>query len=319
MKDYIDYAKQSRRQAMVQHGEDSLVNHEGGKVDDIEANIEPTEEQLRATGELGPEEELSDGVGELSDFEPDTEEGNAKVNGEAPAGSRLPVVQMDKNLSIRKQIENALTSGVSQDELIGAGFNKRSVQTVASELRGKGKVPKTIGRAAANTKGSMPAFAKGTPPEIIIDSMSVPDVANGQGVPFELGMKFGMSVLVLATRIMQEVSIAGAAQTKPLLDIARSMREGEAIAAKNAAGEAAMEAAGMVSEQFKPYFNMISSLTKREQPAITATAKNPMEAMMFNTMQPIIQSILGKAVGQLTGVPVNNVPQLTEGWTRKEE
>lgn len=313
---------------MVQHGEDSLGAHEGEIIDEELAELErqvreeeakeaeqdePTRDQLIATGELEP--------GDVDEIEGEGKEdiGNEGAHEDASIGINLPAVVTDKNLSIRKQIEQGLTGGMSVEELVKAGFNKRSIQTVASELRSKIKVNKAGRGPVASTKSGMPAFAKGTPPELIIDSINVPDVTDGQGVAFEDGIKFGMSLLVLSTRLMQELSIIGVTQTKPLIDMAKSMREGEAVAAKNAAGEAAMEAAGMVGEQFKPYFGMISSLTKKDS-AVTAVAKNPMEAMLFNTMQPIIQGIMGKAVSNLTGLPpASTSPQLTEGWTRKEE
>ncbi len=259
---------------MVTHGEDSLNEHTEdvcltppGETGEDSLDEEPTEAQLIATGELDdpnkePEEEV-----------PEEKEPEAKVT-EGP-GSEVAVVE--ESLSIRKEVRKRLLDGATRDELIAEGFNKNTVRTVASEVKSELGTRKPIGKNVATTPAGMPIMAKGAPPELIIEALEIPDVSDGGGFPFEQGMKFGMSVVTLGIRMAQELSGIGVMQAKPLLDMAKSMREGEAVAAKNAAGEAAMEAAGMVQANLSPILASLQNTT----PAGT----DPMKAMMAKTME----------------------------------
>ena len=218
-------------------------------------------------------------------------------------------------LSIRKEVEKRLMAGATRDELIAEGFNKNTVRTVASEVKSKLGTRKPIGKAVATTPSGLPIMAKGAPPELIIESLEIPDVSDGGGFPFEQGMKFGMSVVTLGIRMAQELSGIGVMQAKPLLDMAKSMREGESMAAKNAAGEAAMEAASLVSSQMMPILNSLTQATPAGQ--------DPMKAMMVRAMEPIVQKMMGGLVGGLLPGGKQQ-PQLapgqpTEGWTHRTE
>jgi len=276
---------------------------------------EPSEEQLRATGELD-EEEVRD-------------EGGSEVGGNEQVPSKELLVK-DKNwnkLSIREQVTRALENGVSEEELVKAGYHKRSVQTIASELRSRQRSNTNLGisHAPARTQSGMPIFAKGTPPEAIIDSIKIPDVTDGQGVSFEQGMKFGLSVAVLGIRMAQELSGIGITQAKPILEMAKSMREGEAIASKTAAGQAAAEAAGQVQDALMPYLMNLQN-SKEASPA-----GNPMQSMMIKTFQPIIQQVMSRAMTSLApgatpaGIPApgettpDNGSESPEGWKRRSE
>ena len=273
----------------------------------------PSRAQLIATGEAD-EDEL--GEGEI----PDSEELTQELKEETPTGlavlKALPSIP-ETTSGIRRQIEEGLLAGETRDELVARGFNKRSVQTIASELKSKMNTRTAIGKAPLTTSKGMPIFAHGSPPEAIIESISVPDVANGEGVPFEQGIKFGMSLVILGVRVAQELSGIGITQAKPILDMAKSMREGEAIAAKNAGAEAAMEAAGMVRDSMMPL------LTNIQRGGGGGEGGDPMKKMMVDTMQPIIQRLMGGALGRLA--PGAQPPQLTEGqggvdgWTHKSE
>lgn len=306
---------------MVTSGEDSLNEHTEDEglgtdttLDSLRMRLgaskrdeEPTREQLIATGELDPDEPevVEDTVGG---------EGRETKEDEPPPTSLA--VQEDKDLSIRKQIEQALTAGETREELIARGFNKKSVQTIASELKTKLQTRRPVGKAPATTSKGLPIFAHGSPPEAIIDTIEVPDVSDGEGVPFEQGIKFGMSLIVLGVRVAQELSGIGITQAKPILDMAKSMREGEGIAAKNAAGEAAMEAAGMVQQSLMP---ILANL----QGGMGGGGGDPLKAMMVRTMEPIMQKLMGSTMGKL--LPGTSPPQITEGqgkiegWSRRSE
>jgi len=296
---------------MVVHGEDSL--NEGTEGEGLvppgtggkeSVDSEPTREQMIATGELGPDEaETEEEVPE--EVEPGTEVVTVAETKKAAA---------EESLSIRKEVEKRLMAGSTRDELIAEGYNKNTVRTVASEVKAKLGTHKQIGKPAVTHASGMPVMAKGVAPEILIEAIEVPDVSNGGGFIFEQGIKFGMSLVTLGIRMAQELSGIGVMQAKPLLDMAKSMREGETMAAKNAAGEAAMEAAGMVSSQMMPILNSLSHATPAGQ--------DPMKAMLVRTMEPIVQKMMGGVLGGL--LPGGQgVPQITQGapdgWTHRTE
>ena len=288
---------------------------------------EPTREQLIATGEIedgGGEQQQEESEQEGEEGE-EEDEGGEEGKEEEASPTTAPGTGEAASTSVRKQIEERLMAGATREELLTDGYNKSSISTVASEVKKKLGTRMPVGRKTSIQTSKTQIFAKGSPPEAIIESIEVPNVSDGQSVPFEQGIKFGMSLLVLATRMMQELSAIGITQTKPLIDMAKSMREGEAVAAKNAAGEAAMEAAGMVQQSLMP---MLANL---QRPG--GGDADPVKAMMTRTMEPIISRLMGGLVGGLASrgqtPPVSPQPaQLTagvdgqpgvEGWSRKSE
>jgi len=350
---------------MLIHGEDSLnenTEREGlGRPDSRGSDLntlrmrlgkrsdEPTRQQLIATGELDPgegdsegegngegEEEL-DGTGVSTEDESTFFDGAGRGGHGSTAGDRgndggshsTGLTVPKTGLSIRKQIEQGLLAGRTKEELIEEGFNKRSVQTVASELKTKmGTSRSTAGRQPARTSGGLTIFAKGSPPEAIIDSIAVPDVADGNGYAFEQGIKFGMSLLTISIRMVQEMSAIGVQQSKPIIDMAKSMREGEVMAAKNAADDAAVAAAGMVQESMMP---ILMNLQKNA--GTGGDGVDPMRAMMVRTMEPMFSKMLNGMMARLPSgsgtqgalPPGVSQPQLAagtpkiEGWEIEEK
>ena len=309
---------------MVVHGEDSLNEHSEDVGPPINADAlgklfsdnEPTLEQLIATGEADEVELEEEGSPE------ETEEVPEEVEEPSEPGTAVATTKEDdSNLSIRKQVEKRLLAGASRDELLAEGYNKSTISTVASEVKKKTGTRTAVGKAAVTTAKGLPIFAKGSPPEAIIEAIEVPDVSNGQGYPFEQGIKFGMSLVTLGIRMAQELSGIGVMQAKPLLDMAKSMREGESLAAKNAAGEAAMEAAGLVQQSMMP---LLAGLQKP-----TGNENNPMQAMMARTMEPIMGRLMGGALSKFTGgatasqqpaeLTQNAAGAPIDGWVRKSE
>lgn len=296
------------------YSEDSLVERAGS------LNIEPTREQLIATGELDPDELDNLDENELEEDSELEDDGEHKED-EVPTKTAISVVETHEKPSIRKQITARLTEGASREELEAEGYSKRSIQTIASELKIKLNTRKGLGKAITTTSRGLPIFAKGAPPEAIIEAIEVPDVSNGMGYPFEQGIKFGMSLVTLGIRMAQELSGIGVMQAKPLLDMAKSMREGESLAAKNAAGEAAMEAAGMVQQSIMPALANLQSKA--------GAGEDPVKGMMVRTMEPIMNKIMGGMFSKLgAGNPTLQAPQLTQGnssqegidgWTRRSE
>lgn len=307
-------------------------NEINGNVDD--GVPVPSREQLIATGELDPDPDEPAG---------DNEEIPESMVGQANDGSKFPMVvenPEDEHTSDKKStrsqtkdIEEKLLMGVSREELVAAGYNKNSVRTIYSQLKTAGRLPNgrrggrgggdedggtravaTRGsRGVAATEGGLPVFAKGSPIEALIDHYAkLPNLEDGRGDIFENGMKFGLSVAVLGIRMAQELSGIGVQQAKPLLDMAKSMREGEAMAAKNSASEAATEAAGMVYQQIAPVLSMLS----KQSHETNVPAGDPMKAMMVRTMEPIMQGLMSKVLPGLA-LPPGGQKQITEGWTHE--
>jgi len=201
-----------------------------------------------------------------------------------------------------------LMHGKSEDELMAEGHNPGTVRIAAQELEKEGyrkRPPRAQLPAKIAPGGELKVFARGSPPEAIVDAIKLPTV-DGELGGFEKGIKFGASMIILGVRVAQELSAVGIQQAKPLIDMSKSMREGEALAAKSAAGEAAMEAAGMVQQSLMPYLANISK---------TPSGTDPMKAMMVRVMEPMMTNMMGKI---LPGMGVGPEGQLPEGWTKRQ-
>jgi len=211
-----------------------------------------------------------------------------------------------------------LLKGKTKEELVAAGHNEGTVRIASNSLVKEGHMkkpqrptrdkPGTAVSAQAPARG-LQIFAKGSPPEAIIEGISIPMV-DGQAQGFEQGMKFGMSTIVLAVRLMQELSAVSLQQVKPLIDMVRSVREGEAAAFKGGADEGAMKAAQAMGGTIMP---MMSDM----QAAIAGVGKgseaNPVQAMMVRTMEPLIKNMMSK---MMPGMEQDRTPG---DWTRRSE
>jgi len=198
------------------------------------------------------------------------------------------------------------TCRVCESELVKEGLLKR-------RPRGSppgGKPSKSL-TPAKTQPGSMQIFAKGSPPEALINALQMPAEVDGSLYGFESGMKFGMSILVTAVRIMNEMSVIGSQQVKPLLDMSKSMREGEAMSYKAGADEAAYKAAQAMGNTIIPQVaaiqGAVDSMSKQG-----AAGGDPMKAMITRTMEPLIQNLISKV---MPGMDKPDAP----GWKRRSE
>jgi hypothetical protein len=141
----------------------------------------------------------------------------------------------------------------------------------------------------AGSGGEIKTFARGAPPEALINAIELPLDTHDAKI-FERGLKAGATILVLGVRVAQELSAIGIQQARPIMEMAKSMREGEAIAAKAAAGEAAQEAAMNVSKVFSPHLAGLTSAV--EDLRKNTGGQDPVQAMMVRTMEPIIQQMM---------------------------
>jgi len=256
-------------------------------------------------------------MGELDDIENEQREGlneSAEIpQGEAEIPGELPPIYLqdeppDGKVNI---IKWALMHDITEEELkADPQHNNRTVDICAQELEKDGyrkrptkpsKEEKRLMVTGAPPGKSVQTYAKGSPPEAIIESMELP-IVDGQIVGFESGMKFGARMVVMGVRIAQELSALGIQQVKPLIELSRDARSGEEAAAKNAAIEAATGAAAMIQQNLAPY---LANMGK-------APETNPMQGMMVRTMEPIIQKLMGSLIPGMG-------PQQAQGWTRKQE
>lgn len=181
----------------------------------------------------------------------------------------------------------ALLHGLTESEIEARGINPNTIRICAHELEKDGyrKRPKKGRELAAYggpTRG-IQIFAKGGPPEALIDAIHIP-LDGEHARAFEQGLKTGASLLVLGVRVAQELSTVGIQQAKPIMEMAREMRAGEAAAAKDAASEAAEEAAQRVAQIFGP------SLSEARRPP--TDTKDPMRAMLARAMEPMVQQMM---------------------------
>ena len=220
-----------------------------------------------------------------------------------------------------KLIEEGLLGGVSEEELVAQGFNAGSVRIIAFDLEKAGKRKRPVKAKEPKelkTRGEprMQVFAKGSPPEVLVQAIGIP----GQVDPgFESGMKFGMSTLIAGVRIAQELSNIGVQQARPLIEMAKDMRSGEAMAAKTAALEAAADAAGQVQQNIAPFLTgMDARMAGLEK---IPRGENPLRDMMARMMEPVMQGMMSKMMPGMMGGPGMPGPQQgpAPGWQAREE
>lgn len=255
------------------------------------------EDELGSKHEPGKEDEPGSG---------DEVEGAAKPEGEPKLDDRPEYMKEERPKGKTSYIKWALLRGKMEDELVSEGSNPRSVDICAQELEKAGlrkRLPK--GRPGTELtptgKQGIQIFAKGSPPEALIESMAFP-LVDGETKGFEHGMKFGASIVVLGVRIAQELSGIGIQQARPLVEMARDMRSGEAAAAKNAAAEAAMLAAAQIQQNLAP---LLAGLGRAQE-------TDPMKSMMVRTMEPLFKNMLSRIMpGMASGDPA--------GWSRRQE
>ena len=224
---------------------------------------------------------------------------------EPPEFLRDEAPDPDKQRSM--YVKWALMHDKLEDELIAEGANPNTVRIGAQELEKEGyrqrpakSKPYKDTVVTTTPRKGIQVFAKGSPPEALIESLDIP-IPGADG--FQKGMKFGASMIVLGVRVAQELSSIGIQQAKPIMDMAREMRSGEAAAAKGAATEAAEMAANEVGAQLLPH---LANLGKGSE-------ADPMKAMMVRTIEPMITRMMGKMIPG--GVPAAAAEPA--GWTRK--
>jgi len=219
----------------------------------------------------------------------------------------------EKAAGITKQIETLLLEGAPEDEIISQGFNPNSVRIVAFDLEKAGR-RKRPSKALRTTRNGSTAVTKPSPPEALVESMQIPSTVPP---PFEQGMKFGMSCIVLGVRLAQEMSSIGVQQAKPLVEMARDMRAGEQAAAKSATIEAAGVAAEHVGQTVVPFMQSMDTrlreLEYERPPRTTSDPDNPLRGMMSGMVENLFKTMGNKMMPGMMG---ESGP--ASGWTRRK-
>ena len=257
---------------------------------------------------------------------------------------KIPEEMIHKPDSISGQIEILLFNGYSKEEIAEVGLSAGSTRTVASKMHskygikfGESKTKKKLDDD--NPKGTglstkVKSQKGSSSMEATLNSITFPE---GNQEDIMSGVKFGMNLMAVSVRFVQELAATGIAQSKPLIELSRAMRDGEILAAKNASAEAARSAAQEVVGVVGP---MLTSINDRQNaiesklPLLTDgssnSSSNPMRDMMMRAMQPHMEkamsSMMGKVMGgnmfgggsQQNSAP--NIPTQSEGpWPIQDE
>ena len=287
---------------------EEIITSYVGPGDDDDLGM-PGEEGDEAIPESEKEPEpVADEVDEVEEDEPpgDVDE------------SVAPYMREEEPTKKGDNIKWHLLRGASKEELVAAGAAPRSVDIARSELvkanlmarKDKPTPPPRTGMTAAGEPKPIQVFSKGSPPEAIINALVMPEEAGQQGPAFEQGLKFGMSVLVLGVRVMQEMSQVGLQQSKPIIDMAKEMRAGEAAAYKEASTDAAMKTAQAMGATIMPMLAGVeAAVDKLERPP---EGSDPMKSMMVRTMEPMMKRMMNQIMPGMENEPISN-------WKRTSE
>ena len=219
-----------------------------------------------------------------------------------------------------------MVQGLSTTEIEALGYIPGTIRIARDWLAKKGyikKKPKDT-KLTKNDNGtsltprvakSTQVFAKGSPPEAIIEAIHLPMI-DGLASGFESGMKFGMSTITLAIRMVQELSAIGLTQVRPLIDMTRTVREGEGAAFKLGAEEAAFKAAQAMGSTIIPEVAEIKAAVNAINQSSNAGG-DPMKAMMVRTFEPLMGNLFKRMMPGMFGGAAGG--ETATGWTTEKE
>jgi hypothetical protein len=196
----------------------------------------------------------------------------------------------DNDQGVRERITARLLEATSEDdlkrireELKDEGLNEGSIKAVVSELRKKGHLKFSASSGRDGTLATRKAGESILPEWLAKD---VGEIFDGEVRDQRIFMA-GMSVPLMGLRLFAE-------GVKPIIDLLSTWQRGQAEAARanqagvieaaNAAGEAAAGGVAKFFMQEKPWL---------------ATAQNPMQAMMMDSVRPFFQQMIGSVMGSI--------------------
>jgi deoxyxylulose-5-phosphate synthase len=168
------------------------------------------------------------------------------------------------------------------DQLREEGFASDKIRPRKSECRKELKKQTKSTTALARASGQRSA-------EDIIDNLSWPVSINGEVDPvFVAGMRYEAMNVIRGIRMAQELNKMGLEQAKPVIEMAKEMRQAEGQAAQTIAAQF-----GQVTMQSnQQIIGAIHELAAQSQGQPSET--NPMAKMVFNALQPYMGQLLAQ-------------------------
>ena len=207
------------------------------------------------------------------------------------------------------QIQERLKEAGSEDELrqiqndlVDEGFEKKTVQNATSEMRKNGQLrfSRTL---------SITSQGKANPIQAFIDNVHAPkQSSSGYIEGFEDGIRHERENLVISLMALQQLSALGVQQSKPVIEMAKEMRQSE------------NQAAQMLAEQLRGAIvqgdSQILSAVRQQSQAQSPDAGDRMInfittlPQLLQSGQQLMQALGIKMPGQrLAQTPPSQMPQ----------
>jgi len=175
------------------------------------------------------------------------------------------------------------------DQLREEGLTPEKISPRKSERRKElRKQSKTGTTAMTRSTGQLPA-------EQIVDNLPWPVSVDGEVDPsFVAGMRYEAMNVIRGIRMAQELNKMGLEQAKPVIEMAKEMRQAEGQAAQVLASQFGQ----VTMEGNQQIISAIRELAAQSQGQPMA-GENPMAKALFSAMQPSIQQTVGQALAGL--------------------
>jgi hypothetical protein len=183
--------------------------------------------------------------------------------------------------NLGKEIDELLDQGLSQKDIETRGY---SPSLIRQRIRKRARAGKTPPRSGRNDTLAIRREKESILPEWL--EKDVAEIFDGQTRDQRIFLA-GMSVPLMGLRLFAE-------GVKPIIDLLTIWQEGQAQAAREsertgiemaqAAGEAAATGVGKFFMETKPWLS---------------AAPNPFQAMMADTMRPILQQVMGQVIASV--------------------
>jgi len=179
----------------------------------------------------------------------------------------------------RDEIRAFFLQGYSQKEIVDMDYAKSTVSEVKAEMEEKGELP-----FASDNRKLVPMREQ--PLEAIIENIEFPNMNCRE---FKKTARFILSLVVLGVRMTQELSTIGIQQGKPVIEMAKEMRQSEYQAAQALAEQIGTH----MAQGNRELLNAI-----RQQ---GAASTSPMEQLMADMLRQVLSQLMSKTMGMFAG------------------
>jgi len=149
-------------------------------------------------------------------------------------------------------------------------------------------------------------FAGQLPAEAIVDGLPWPTSVDGEVNPaFVAGMRYEAMNVIRGIRMAQELNKMGLEQAKPVIEMAKEMRQAEGQAAQTIAaqfGQVTMQS----NQQILSAIHQLAAAQAQGQPPASDT--NPMVKAIFSAMQPYVAQTVGQIFSSIFKRPQPGTP-----------